>query len=109
MSRLNNLLREMVGMGGSDLHLCSTLPPKVRLHGSLYELEYPPIAPDDMAEMLSEAAPPERWSWYKENLDMDFAYEIEGLARFRVNYMNNFFGPGAVMRVIPTEITGSCI
>jgi twitching motility protein PilT len=104
MSRLDNLLREMIDMGGSDLHLCSTLPPKVRQHGNLYELDYPPIAPEEMEEMLAEAAPPERWSWYKENLDMDFAYEIEGLARFRVNYMNNYFGPGAVMRVIPTKI-----
>ena len=91
-------------MGGSDLHLCSTMPPRIRLHGNLMAMQHPPIPPDEMSALLKEAAPKQRWDWYMENLDMDFAYEIPGLARFRVNYMNNYFGPGAVMRVIPTKI-----
>ena len=104
MSRLDDMLREMIKLGGSDLHLCSTLPPRARVHGNLMSLNYPAISPEEMESILKEAAPAIRWDWYKENLDMDYAYEIAGLARFRVNYMNNYFGPGAVMRVIPTKI-----
>ncbi len=104
MSRLDDMLREMISLGGSDLHLCSTLQPRIRLHGNLMALERPPILPDEMTDILKEAAPEVRWKRYVENLDMDYAYEIPGLARFRVNYMNNYFGPGAVMRVIPTKI-----
>ncbi len=94
----------MIELGGSDLHLCSRMPPRIRLHGNLMALPHPPIQPDEMSSLLQEAAPSQRWDWYIENLDMDYAYEIPGLARFRVNYMNNYFGPGAVMRVIPTKI-----
>ncbi|MBR6371603.1 MAG: type IV pilus twitching motility protein PilT [Victivallales bacterium] len=105
MAKLNDLLRKMVESGGSDLHLCSTLPPKIRVHGTLTPIPgEPPIFPEEMTEILKEIAPPQRWAWYEENLDMDYAHEIPGLARFRVNYMHNFFGPGAVMRVIPTKI-----
>ena len=44
-----------------------------------------PISPEGMTEILKEAAPEIRWKWYVENLDMDYAYEIPGVARFRVN------------------------
>ena len=105
MAKLDDLLRTMVESNGSDLHLCSTLPPKIRVHGTLMPIEgEAPISPDEMTRILKEVAPEQRWNWYVENKDMDYAYEIPGLARFRVNYMNNYFGPGAVLRVIPTKI-----
>lgn len=104
MPRIDDFLIAMVEEGGSDLHLCSTLPPKIRVHGELHALNQPPIPPDEMTELLHEICPDEKWAWYQQNLDQDFAYEIEGTARFRVNYMNNHFGPGAVLRIIPTKI-----
>ena len=57
-----------------------------------------------MLGIMEEIATHEKWSWFLENKDQDFAYEIPGLARFRVNFMYNHFGPGAVLRIIPTNI-----
>ena len=72
MAKLNDLLRKMVESGGSDLHLCSTLPPKRRVHGTLTPIPgEAPIYPEEMTEILKEVAPPQRWAWYEENLDMD--------------------------------------
>ncbi|MBR0458288.1 MAG: type IV pilus twitching motility protein PilT [Victivallales bacterium] len=104
MAKLDVFLRTLIEAGGSDLHLCSTFPPKIRVHGALEALEVPPIQPDEMLTLLEEICPPEKWKWYLENKDQDLAYEIPGLARFRVNFMNNYYGPGAVLRVIPTKI-----
>ena len=104
MAKIDEFLRALVEQGGSDLHLCSTQPPKIRVHGSLEALPVPPIPPEEMEAILKEITPEAKWNWYKSNLDEDFAYELTGVARFRVNYMNNYFGPGAVLRVIPTKI-----
>lgn len=104
MAKIDAFLRAMVSEHGSDLHLASTLPPKIRVHGDLMPLDVPPIYPDEMLEILHEITPEHKWQWYMENMDQDFAYEIPGLARFRVNYMFNHFGPGAVLRIIPTKI-----
>jgi len=104
MPRIDDFLVAMVEFGGSDLHICSTLPPKIRIHGELHELDEPPIPADEVTKIMREICPDDKWEWFMENKDQDFAHEIEGLARFRTNYMFNHFGPGVVMRVIPTEI-----
>lgn len=104
MARIDTFLREMVKLGGSDLHLCSEMPPKTRIHGDLTPLNFPAIPANEMLDILQEIATQEKWQWFLENKDQDFAYEIPDLARFRVNYMNNHFGPGAVLRIIPTKI-----
>ena len=105
MARIDDFLIRMTELGGSDLHLCATLPPKCRIHGSLQALAgEAAIPPDQMTAIMREICPPEKWDWFQSNLDCDFAYEVPGLARFRVNYFFNHFGPGTIMRVIPTEI-----
>ena len=105
MPKIDAFLRTMIEKGGSDLHLCSCMKPKIRVHGQLQPLDVPEISPAEMKDILYEiAAPLKKWDWFVKNKDQDFAYEIEGLARFRVNYMYNHFGPGAVLRVIPTRI-----
>ncbi len=104
MPRINEFLVAMVEFGGSDLHICSSLPPKIRVHGELHELDEPPIPAEEVLEIMHEICPEDKWQWFLENRDQDFAHEIEGLARFRTNYMYNHFGPGCVLRVIPTEI-----
>ena len=104
MAKIDEFLLAMMERNGSDLHLCSTQPPKIRVHGDLEPLPVPPISAEEMYDILKEIASDGKWSWFEENLDQDFAYEIPGVARFRVNYMNNHFGPGAVLRIIPTRI-----
>ncbi|MBQ9367634.1 MAG: type IV pilus twitching motility protein PilT [Victivallales bacterium] len=104
MAKIDEFLRTMIENKGSDLHLCSCQPPKIRVHGDLQALDVPPIPPEEMRDILKEICSESKWEWYEKNLDQDFAYEIPGLARFRVNYLNNHFGPAAVLRVIPTKI-----
>ena len=103
-NKIDAYLRDMVNLGGSDLHLCSTMKPKTRVHGDLTELNYPEISPEEMLDIFHEICTQEKFDWFMENKDQDLAYEIPGLARFRVNLMNNHFGPGAVLRTIPTKI-----
>ncbi|NLF19707.1 MAG: type IV pilus twitching motility protein PilT [Lentisphaerae bacterium] len=104
MARIDDFLKALMEKKGSDLHLCSGLPPKIRIHGRLEPLPEEPISAEQMLDILHEICPKDRWEHYRSNLDMDFAYELRGLARFRVNYMNNHYGPGAVLRIIPTKI-----
>jgi twitching motility protein PilT len=104
MPRIDDFLKAMMQKNGSDLHLCTGLPPKIRVHGELEPLNEGPIARDEMIELMSEICPQDKWDYFQDNLDQDFAYEIRDVARFRVNYMFNHFGPGAVLRIIPTKI-----
>ena len=103
-ARIDAFLRTMVEQQGSDLHLTVGQPPKIRVHGNLEPLPEPPISAEEMLALLQECCLPEKWAWFLENKDLDFAYEVEGVARFRVNYLFNQFGAGAVLRQIPTRI-----
>lgn len=102
---IDKLFHYLVEKGGSDLHLLSNHKPKIRKSGNLVEIEGEElITPERMEEILKEICPEEKWKSYLETLDLDFAYEIEGLSRFRSNYLNTIDGMGAVFRTIPTEI-----
>lgn len=102
---INALLRKMFGMGASDLHLTSTHKPLVRLHGDMMELaDQPVITPERMKKLLTAIMPQHNIDQFAEYADTDFAHEIEGLARFRVNVFMDRFGMGAVFRQIPMDI-----
>ncbi|MBN2451676.1 MAG: type IV pilus twitching motility protein PilT [Lentisphaeria bacterium] len=104
MAKIDDYLVTLIEHGGSDLHLCTGLPPKIRIHGRLEPLDEDPVDADTMLGLLQEICPQEKWEHYVSHLDLDFAYELPGWSRFRVNYMHNHFGLGAVMRAIPTKI-----
>ena len=104
MPLLDNYLIEMLSRGGSDLHLITDQLPKIRVHGRLEALNNEPIDKEMMEALLSEVCPGERWKRYLEYHDLDFAHEIRGIARFRCNYLYNFFGQAAVFRQIPSKI-----
>ncbi len=102
---INGLLRRMFQMGASDLHLTSSHRPLIRLHGDMKELaDHPVIPPDRMRGLLGAILPPHNAAQFEELRDTDFAHEITGLARFRVNVFMDRFGMGAVFRQIPMEI-----
>jgi twitching motility protein PilT len=102
---INLLLRKMFQMGCSDLHLTSNHKPMVRLHGDMLELaDQPVITPDRMKKLLAAIVPAHNAAQFEETRDTDFAHEIAGLARFRVNFFLDRFGMGAVFRQIPMEI-----
>lgn len=105
MASIDEYLRTMVGIKGSDLHLQTGLPPRIRVHGQLEPIESEPvISADAMETLLHAICPEERWLRYREVNDLDFAYEIKGLARFRASYLRTHFGMGAVFRQIPSKI-----
>ncbi|MEZ4225613.1 MAG: type IV pilus twitching motility protein PilT [Polyangiaceae bacterium] len=102
---LNVLLREMVRLGASDLHLSTGMEPMLRLHGSMALLErHGKLDARQLSELLSSILPERNRPEFDQDWDTDFAYAIEGVARFRANYFMDRNGPGAVFRQIPFEI-----
>ncbi len=104
MARLDAYFRAMVQQGASDLHLVAGNLPAMRIHGELKKLKAEPLADESLGELLREIAPPDVWARFEETGDVDFAYELEGVARFRANYFRQKYGVAAVFRLIPSEI-----
>ena len=105
MPIIDDYLREMLSLKGSDLHLSINYPAKYRISGNLKPANDFILTPEFMEKMLKEIClPADRWDSYLQTLDLDFAYEIPGLARFRFNYMYNYYGQAAVLRQIPSKI-----
>jgi len=104
MPALDAYLKEMLSRKGSDLHIITGMPPRIRVYGKLENLNDQPLDAATVESLLQEICPPDRWQVYLRNHDLDFAHEIRGLARFRSNFLFNFFGMGAVFRQIPTKI-----
>jgi twitching motility protein PilT len=104
-SAMDNLLRQLVEQGGSDLHLRCGEPPILRKHGEMVRLdEQAPLDDSTMMRMLHVIMPERNKTEYAETNDTDFAYEIQGLARFRANAFRERKGAGAVLRVIPAKV-----
>ena len=105
MAKIDILLRKLVEMGASDLHLSSGNPPMIRLHGDIKAMEGQPIVqPGDVQALVDEIMPERNKSEYATGNDTDLAYEIADVARFRVNVFADRIGPGSVIRVIPSKI-----
>jgi len=105
MNRLEQLLATCHERGGSDLHLACGMEPRIRVHGELQAVDdRPPLQMDEIDEMLRELATASQWSTFVDTGDLDFAYSLEGVARFRCNYLVQQNGPSAVFRVIPQDI-----
>jgi twitching motility protein PilT len=96
----------MVTAGASDLHLCVGSPPSVRKDGRMQPLDPAagPLTPEEIDQLLTPITPTKNREEFAHRHDTDFAYEIEGLARFRANRFADRRGPGAVFRVIPSKI-----
>jgi twitching motility protein PilT len=104
---LSDLLRRMVEMGGSDLHITTNSPPRVRVHGELKPLtDLPPLGAADTKQLAYSVLTDAQKHRFEENLELDFSFGIQGLARFRGNLFNQRGAVGAVFRVIPFEIKG---
>jgi twitching motility protein PilT len=102
--RLAVLLKELVQSASSDLHLRVGEPPVFRTHGEITRQKGAAISADQLALTLLAIMPERNRGEWKETGDSDFAYEIEGLARFRVNAARDRKGPVAVFRVIPAKV-----
>lgn len=104
MARIDALFREMIAMGGSDLHLEQGRKPKVRVNGELHDLPSEALSGERLRELLGEISGEERWAKFEHGGDLDFAYAMGDEARFRANYLKQFSGYGAVFRIIPSKV-----
>ncbi len=105
MARLHELFRYLKDCGGSDLHLAAGLEPRVRRYGSLEPVAgWTTISHPDLLALLREVATDAQWTEYQGTGDVDFAYGLEGVARFRANFLRQENGAAAVFRIIPETI-----
>ena len=104
MARLDAFFKLMFDTGASDLHIVAGQPPILRVHGELERVKYDPLDDENLRAMLYEIAPEQKIKVFEETGDVDFGYEIPGVARFRANFFMQRAGCGAVFRQIPTKI-----
>ena len=104
MAKINELLNYMIEMKASDLHLCAGAKPKIRIHGELSEADHSELTNQALQDLLFEITTDEQKALFLRKKDLDFAYEIPAVSRFRANYFEQKRGTGAVFRVIPTKI-----
>src|ERR1051325_1620977 len=101
---LSDLLKKMLDLSGSDLHITTNSPPQVRVHGHLQPLDMPPLTPSETKQLAYSVLTDAQKHRFEENLELDFSFGLKGLARFRGNCFNQRGAVGAVYRVIPFEI-----
>jgi twitching motility protein PilT len=104
MAKIDAFFKLMNEQGASDLHLVAGQPPMLRITGDIERIKYKVLDDDDLRSMLYEITPEERVKVFEETGDVDFGYEIPGLARYRANYFMQKNGIGAVFREIPSDI-----
>jgi twitching motility protein PilT len=105
MAKLDALFKHIRESGSSDLHLGAGLKPHMRLHGEMEAIaSWPELSHEDLRGYLREICDDPQWEHFEKNLDLDFAYALPGIGRFRANYLNQERGCGAVFRLIPERI-----
>ena len=104
-AHIDRLLLLMLEKKASDLHVTSASVPLLRVDGEMAQIAgEPEFTPESMQAMLTPIMPPRNREEFASTHDTDFAYELPGRARFRVNVFQDLHGPGAVLRVIPSKI-----
>ena len=104
MAQIDAFFKLMNDQGASDLHLVSGQQPVLRIQGELERVKYKELENDGLKAMLYEIAPEDKVKLFEETGDVDFAYEIPGLARYRANFFEQKYGVAAVFREIPSDI-----
>ena len=101
---ITQLLAFSVKNKASDLHLSAGLPPMIRVHGDVRRINVDAMDHKQVHDMVYDIMNDVQRKHYEETLECDFSFEIQGLARFRVNAFNQNRGAGAVFRTIPSKI-----
>jgi twitching motility protein PilT len=106
-AKMDDLFNKMAETGASDLHLSVSMPPMVRKDGKMAPLRdgETALTQDAMRDLLTSIMPPNNQEEFAVRHDTDFAYEIEGLGRFRCNIFRDRKGMGGVFRMIPAKMT----
>ena len=101
---ITELLAFTVKNNASDLHLSAGLPPMIRVDGDIHRINVPAVEAKEMSDLIYSTMNDHQRRDFEADLEVDFSYNIPGLARFRVNAFHQDRGTGAVFRVIPNEI-----
>lgn len=101
---LSELLKKMIEMGGSDLHITTNSAPRIRVHGLLKPLDMPPLTAADTKSLAYSVLTDAQKHRFEENLELDFSFGLKNIARFRGNIFNQRGAVAAVFRTIPWEI-----
>ncbi len=101
---LSDLLKRMLEMNGSDLHITTNSPPQIRVHGHLVPLDLPQMTPAETKQLAYSVMTDSQKHRFEESLELDFSFGLKGLARFRANVFNQRGASAAVFRLIPFEI-----
>ncbi len=104
MSRVDAFLELLIKQKGSDLHLVSGNPPRIRLYGEIHPIKYRELTEDETKDLLFEIMSDRVRTIFEEKGGVDFGYELPGASRFRVNAFRHLDGTGAVFRAIPEQI-----
>ncbi|MEP7027003.1 MAG: type IV pilus twitching motility protein PilT [Candidatus Eisenbacteria bacterium] len=101
---LTELLTFAKQSGASDVHISAGVAPMLRIRGTMTPVEMPPMSSDDARGVLFDMLNDSQKKMFEERRDLDFAFEIPGVSRFRGNLFIQQRGPGAVFRLIPNKI-----
>src|SRR3990172_9316821 len=101
---LSELLKKLLEMKGSDLHITTNTPPQIRVDGALRPLDMPPMTAAETKQLAYSVLTDAQKHRFEEHLELDFSFGIKGLARFRGNVFNQRGAVAAVFRMIPYEI-----
>ena len=104
MVAIEELLEKLVAENGSDLHISSNLPPAMRVDGKLRRMDYPPLTPDEVENLLFPMLSNEQRRRLEQEWELDFSYGIEGLSRFRVNFYKDKGNYAAAFRTITSIV-----
>jgi twitching motility protein PilT len=105
MAKIDAFFHLMHDQGASDLHLIAGQQPALRIRGDIERIKYDVLTSDALKVLLYEITSEYKIKLFEETGDVDFAYEVPGLARYRVNYFRQKNGIGAVFREIPDKIS----
>ena len=104
MAKIDVLLKLMVEYGASDLHISAGEPPILRINGYLQRTKYHDLTPEEVEVLLMEILDEDHLTLFKKRKDIDFAYELEGIGRFRANVFMERKGFGGAFRLVPSKI-----
>ena len=102
---LSEICRIAMRRGASDIHLKVGLPPMIRVHGKLMPIpSASKLTKEAIGRMAWDCMSKVQRERFKEQSDLDMAYEVQGLGRFRVNVFRQRRNVGMVLRTIPSEV-----
>jgi twitching motility protein PilT len=101
---IKKILEEMINQGASDLHLKAGLPPVVRVDGKLRHLSLDRPSPKDLEDIASQILTPSQKERFTKTREVDFAFGVSGLARFRANFYVQRGSIAMVFRHVPVDI-----